>query len=426
MRMQEENPMMQLKSILREITKSKRYDGLEARGYYNRLTKTTWNRGSLNLYEESLLRDEFVVHNTILAIFTDMDKQTEEEIKEEENMTTTSTQKLEEMSKRNLRKMVVELGFRYNEDDKEAILIKKIKRHNKKALKNAGEKTEKKGQKGKEPESSVNDPERERNVVMKDEPKKNFREETKKDLQEALKRSGITFRVRDTKETLIKLLKDQLENTVDQPENTVDQSGIPNRVLNMKVERDTTLKAFINRNSTLSNEDVFNGVCVLCKQLQMDDYGGRLLSSLNDIMKKEMENWILAHTIEADEQNRKYVYIKKLKYKGDGVKEPKEVKTHVVSSEVIKSLKGVVLTRTILSGLDWVTLKKLAKDRDVESFGKSRKFIVNGLLHETDSKKNKTDKTDDKKDKKDLKKGKKDKKGSKKGKKDSKKDGKKK
>lgn len=329
------NTMVGLKVILDKVMRSEDYEGNEAKKYYSRMTEVQWKDKSLEFYEESLNREEFVIHNTLLTIFTDMDRDKEEQI--------TIKAKGEKPTKKKL----VELEERVTLDD---VLVRM----------------------------------------------------TNDDLRAEIEKRGLTCKVRDTKTTLCNIItKNDLQAAELAAQDKRKAEGMKD--IGIKKMEDTDKKPVILVEDLVSSllekaktSELISTICTLSKKVVEDGRGTTLINRLSKVVEKNFNIWLTKNKATVEERDRKYVNIKKLKSrdvkkKGELVStenstdakfssNDRKEKRKEESIKTLENLKGKKLTEKILANVGWRTLKKLAKERGVKSFGKSREYIVKRLL----------------------------------------------
>lgn len=343
--------MDKLKLMIKEIVKFGNLEGNEACEYYDRLTKNIWKDNSLELYEDSLDKDEFVAHNTILVVFTDMDKERETQIKKEG---------------RKAMKKIVETS-------------------QERGIGSSSKKAE-----------------------------KPFTDMKKKELQDLITKKGLTFKKRDTNASLIKTLEEasipvMADSKKTAKKNTPSKHG--SKTEEQKIGHDSMLKVKEPTSSekvkekdlcTLVTEAltvktntllmVMESVMIMSKRLRTAGLGITLIEQIKGVMPKEFDIWMVRNRAILKEKDRKLTSITKVSSRKKDKENTKSDKTgkkkdvvDVDAETILKKLKHKKLTEKILKDIPWKILKKLAKQRGVESFGKSKKFITKRLLKRSSS-----------------------------------------
>ena len=311
--------MLALKEILVGIVRSEVYESAEAKQYYDKLTKVRWNAKSIELYEESLNRESFIAHNTVLTIFTDMDKGREEEIDE------------------------------VNETE-----------------------------------------EKEEKDMISNKDNKKLEEMTNSELKGKLSERGLVYKVKDNKATLIKLLtidskfidRKKVKDVKDKETIKHEEIGIKKADdIDIKKERVFGTEEILEKlmeNATL--HELIDSVCTIGTKIFGAKAGGKLLKRLNKVMEEDFDTWYIIKESSLKEKNRTFDNITKVGKGGKKSTDKGGKQTSTEADKILRDLKGKKLTKELISGIPWRTLKKLAKERGVESFGKSKKFITKGLL----------------------------------------------
>lgn len=278
----EERRMDVLKTMLQEIVKTEKFGGQSAKEYYDRLLKNSWKEEAMELYEESLNRDEFIAHNTILSTFAD------------------------EIDVVELRKLTNKKG---------------------------GKKMAKKGK---------------TKPVTKD-------------------KKGKTKPVTENK---------------DISQIGMDQIGIQKGSNKVTSTPKTTLKDILSFSSedvakSSSVEELADGAITLInviKGTKDSTKSAHALAKVATVLGKELTILHNKHKAEMKLAKRKSGKITKV---GVG-KKPGETGKEVES--VDEALEGLKFDAEHLNAVKWTMLKKIASKMNVESFGRSKKFVVKKLI----------------------------------------------